>query len=104
MPGVSTRGLGDSSKDDKSEYILDENYALITWDIVRNPNFASLRMERLSDSIKTTSAFKELVEMYSLRDSHTPTNNLNSDMQLAINSLRLQMEGTLALLDKLIIK
>ena len=50
--GVSTRGLGDTLSDSVSPYIDEDNYALITWDIVNNPNFASLKMQhfRLSKS------------------------------------------------------
>ena len=104
MPGVSTRGLGDTAKDDKSVYIPDENYALITWDIVRNPNFASLKMEKISDSVKTSPVFKELVEMYHLRDSYQDVPNLESDMKLAISSMKNQLEFMIQTLDKLNLK
>lgn len=68
-PGVSTRGMGDILQDGISQYVSDSGYALITWDIVRCPNFQDLKLEKISDSLRSTSDFKELVQMYHLRDS-----------------------------------
>ena len=69
MPGVSTRGLGDYSKDSVSSFVSDENYVLLTWDLVRCPNFNELKMEKVSDSLKLSPAFVELLQMYHVRDS-----------------------------------
>ena len=41
-PGFLQRGLGDTAKDDKFCLYSDENYALITQDIVRNPGILLL--------------------------------------------------------------
>lgn len=69
QPGVSTRGLGDIIKDSTSEVVSPTGYALITWDLVRRPNFASLKMEKVSDSLQNSQIFKEVCEMYKIRDS-----------------------------------
>lgn len=68
-PGVSTRGLGTFITDSTSQYVDDSNYAFITWDIVKSPNFADLKMEKVTDSLRKTPLFQEFTEMYHLRDS-----------------------------------
>lgn len=69
QPGVSTRGLGDFEMDETSQFVSDENYALITWDLVRTPNFSELKMQQVSDSLKQSPLFQEVCQMYHLRDS-----------------------------------
>lgn len=64
-PGVSTRGMGEIKSDSLGEFVDDTGYSLISWDIVRSPNFPSLRLKQLSDSIE----FKELAQAIQLRDS-----------------------------------
>lgn len=67
--GVSTRGLGEVVQDNVSEYINEDNYGLITWDFTRNPNFGSLCMSKVTDSMTQLPEFKQLTEMLKLRDS-----------------------------------
>jgi hypothetical protein len=69
QPGVSTRGLGEVKTDSIGDYIDDQNYSLITWDIVRSPNFPALRMKPVSDSLSNTPQFQQYVQMFQLRDS-----------------------------------
>ena len=86
-PGCSTRAMGGFLQDSIGDYLDEDNYAVITWDIVRSPNFEDIRLERVSDS----SIFREAVQMYQLRDSvddaYSP-NKLKSDLDLAITALR----------------
>lgn len=89
-PGVSTRGMGEILKDSVSQYVSPDGYAFITWDIVRCPNFQTLKMDRVSDSLKNSSGFKELVQMYHLRDSVDESYNrekLLSDMSSLMTEL-----------------
>lgn len=78
QPGVSTRGLGEFEIDDQSQFVSDDNYAFLTWDLVRNPNFQSLKMEKVTDSIKSSPLFKEVCQMYHLRDSVDTSYNRDS--------------------------
>lgn len=66
--GVSTRGLGDTLTDEKGDYIDENNYLLITWDFTKAPNIP-VQMREISDSLRESSTFKQLVEMHQLRDS-----------------------------------
>jgi hypothetical protein len=72
QPGVSTRGLGEVKTDSLGEFIDNNGYTLITWDIVRSPNFPALRMKPVTDSTYSAmgnSKYKQYVEMFQLRDS-----------------------------------
>lgn len=69
--GVSTRGLGEESRDEISSYIDENQYALITWDIVKSPNFENLRLNQVSDSLIQNPLFSELSQAFSLRDSRS---------------------------------
>lgn len=83
-PGVSTRGLGAFGKDDTSQFVDEANYGFITWDIVNNPNFAKLKMDKVTDSLRKTSQFEEFTEMFHLRDSVDESynrQNLLDDME-----------------------
>lgn len=66
--GVSTRGLGDSLTDELGDYIDEENYLLITWDFTKVPNIP-VSMKAVSDSLRESPLFKQLVEMHKLKDS-----------------------------------
>ena len=82
-PGVSTRAFGSSQMDSVSEYMDENDYQVITWDIVRNPNFEDIKLTRVSDSLQATPEFREIVQMYHLRDSvddHYNRDHLLSDM------------------------
>lgn len=68
-PGCSTRGLGDYLMDSISEYLDPDTFTVITWDLVKSPNFGDIRLERVSDSLLASPIFKEAVQMYQLRDS-----------------------------------
>lgn len=70
--GVSTRGLGTIVSDSVSDYIDEDNYALITWDFTRNPNLENAFMGRVNDSLASSSIYKEFVDAYGLRDSGKP--------------------------------
>lgn len=86
-PGCSTRAMGGFLHDSLGDYLDENNYAVITWDIVRSPNFDDIRLERVSDS----SIFKEAVQMYQLRDSVADCYNhdkLCNDLKSAIDALQ----------------
>ena len=88
--GVSSRGLGEMANDEKGQYVTDDNYMFITWDIVRNPNFADLKLEKVTDSLRTSPIFKELVQMNHLKDSadeHYSESSLVRNMNAAIDAL-----------------
>lgn len=68
-PGVSTRGLGTFGQDSISQFVQDDGYCLLTWDIVKNPNFSKLSMCPVTDSLMGTEKFKMLMEMHQLKDS-----------------------------------
>lgn len=68
-PGCSTRAFGDYSQDEVSSFVSEEGFKLIGWDVVRSPNFEDIRMERVSDSMESLPAFRELMQMTQLRDS-----------------------------------
>lgn len=88
--GVSSRGLGEMATDDKGQYVTDDNYMFITWDIVRSPNFADLKLDRVTDSLRSLPLFKELVQMNHLRDSadeHYSASSLVKNMEAAISAL-----------------
>ena len=100
-PGVSTRGLGNFESDSISSFVSSENYAFITWDIVKDPNFSELDMRPISDSIKSTHIFKELCEMHQLKDSSDKSYNkdtLSKSMDRAIEAL-LDFKKNLQFLD-----
>ena len=78
--------MGDTISDSVSSYIDDQNYSLITWDIVNNPNFSSLRMSQVTDSMRALPVFKELVESYGLRDSNA-TDYKESSLKAEIESM-----------------
>lgn len=102
-PGVSTRGFGNFKKDSISTYLDDSNYVLVTWDIVRSPNFSDLKMDKTSDSSRTSFSaskvsdsimanpiFRELCEMHQLDDSVDESYNQDSlvkSMDSAIKAL-----------------
>ena len=89
-PGVSSRGLGEMANDEKGTYVTDDGYAFITWDIVRSPNFSELKLDKVTDSLRATPLFRELVQMNHLKDSadeHYSKANLEKDMTMAINAL-----------------
>lgn len=90
-PGVSTRGLGDFETDQVSKYVSSDGYALICWDIVKNPNFSELSMSPISDSVKAHPLFKELCQQHHLKDSaddHYSSASLAADMSKVINELQ----------------
>lgn len=95
---VSTRGLGDTLKDSISPYIDEDNYGLITWDIVNNPNFEDISLQRVSDSVRSDSVFKELVEAYSLRDSV----NTDYDRLLLLQDINRACDHLKAIKDRLL--
>lgn len=89
-PGVSTRGMGQFEKDEISQFVSEKDYVLITWDIVRSPNFATLKMSEITDSLTSSPLFKELVSMHELKDSaYTGYNQtkLISDMRNLVSEL-----------------
>lgn len=91
QPGVSTRGMGDILQDSVSQYVTDDNYMLLTWDCVRNPNFATLKMERVSDSLRQSPVYNELLQMYHLRDSvdeHYDAKKLANEISGAISDIQ----------------
>lgn len=91
-PGCSTRAMGGFLHDSIGDYLDENNYAVITWDIVRSPNFDDIRLERVSDS----SIFREAVQMYHLRDSVADGydhSKLSSDIDSAIAALRRIADG-----------
>lgn len=67
--GVSTRGMGQFGNDQISKFVDSKDYMLITWDIVKNPNFGDLRMTPLTDSLTCNPVFKELCDMHQIKDS-----------------------------------
>lgn len=86
-PGCSTRALGGFLQDSIGEYLDENNYAVLTWDLVRCPNFEDIRLEKVSDS----SVFREVVQMYQLRDSVDEaysSDRLKSDIDSAIEALQ----------------
>lgn len=91
-PGVSTRGFGTFGNDDISQFVEHDGYVLITWDIVRSPNFGDLKMDRVSDSLMASPIFKELSEMNGLRDCGRDYGHnkerLKADMAKAIEALQ----------------
>lgn len=96
--GVSTRGMGNFGHDQKGQYVDDVDYLLLTFDIVARPNFSSLRMAPVTDSIKANPIFKELCEMHQLKDStyqNYSKESLAADMDSAIQALIKVKEGLL---------
>nr|DAH52346.1 MAG TPA: Prohead core protein serine protease [Caudoviricetes sp.] len=68
--GISTRGMGTFIEDSLSPYVDEENYALITWDFTNKPNIEGAEQHaKISDSVQQLPLFKEMVQMYGLRDS-----------------------------------
>lgn len=89
-PGVSTRGLGSFDQDNISQFVNDSDYMFITWDIVRSPNFADLKLDKVTDSLMKSPVFSELVQMHGLKDSvdeHYSESKLAKCMDDAIKSL-----------------
>jgi hypothetical protein len=94
-PGVSTRGLGQFDRDAISQFVSDQDYVLITWDIVRSPNFSTLKMNELTDAITDSAIFKELMGMHQIKDSAYKgydKNLLIADMGKAIAELQQKYE------------
>lgn len=90
-PGASTRALGGYEDDEKGKYVPEDRFAFITWDIVNAPNFGTVKMDKVSDSLASSPLFKEVVQMYHLRDSvdeHYDSNKLKADMELALGALQ----------------
>lgn len=86
--GVSTRGLGEQLTDSVSPYIDENNYGLITWDIVKNPNFPK-QMQQVSDSLRSNENFRQLIEMNKLRDSLRPDATVSAaEMRKMIREIR----------------
>lgn len=88
--GVSSRGLGEMATDEMGQYVTDDNYMFLTWDIVRSPNFADLKLDKVTDSLRQSPVFKELVQMNHLHDSadeHYSQSGLLKNMDAAINAL-----------------
>lgn len=93
--GVSTRGMGQFGNDQVSKFVDSKDYLLITWDIVKNPNFGDLRMAPVTDSLRQNSVFKELCDMHQIKDSAYRGYNkdaLIADMSAAINELQKKFE------------
>jgi len=88
--GVSTRGLGEFIKDNVSDYVDENNYVCITWDFTNNPNLKNAIMTKVTDSMRSTPRFTELLEMYHLRDSGNATRLevLCSDMDRLVAEIR----------------
>lgn len=89
--GVSTRGLGEFVSDAISEYVDEDNYGLITWDFTRNPNFSSLSMRKVTDSMMDMPLFRQVTEMLELRDSadtHYSEERLLKEIKDAEDELR----------------
>ena len=89
-PGVSTRGMGNYGNDGVSQYVDEDGYVFLTWDIVRSPNFADLKMEKVTDSLMRNPLFAELSGMNQLRDSadeHYDRSKLVEEMSKAIGAL-----------------
>jgi hypothetical protein len=90
-PGVSTRGMGQFGKDEISQFVSDVDYVLIGWDIVRSPNFSTLKMSEITDSLMSNPIFKELTDMHQIKDSAYKgydKNLLITDMGKAISELQ----------------
>lgn len=89
-PGVSTRGMGNFANDGVSQYVDEDGYVFLTWDIVRSPNFADLKMDKVTDSLMRNPLFSELTGMNQLKDSadeHYNNDKLLSEMSKAITAL-----------------
>jgi hypothetical protein len=96
QPGVSTRGLGEIKQDSLGDYIEDKGYSLISWDIVRSPNFPSLRLKQVCDSVE----FKDLVQATQLRDGGSTSFDRNKLLKQIENmSLELRRLQTLITLN-----
>ena len=92
--GVSTRGMGNFGQDQISQYVDPEGYLLLTWDLVKSPNFAELSMSPVTDSLMATPKFRELVDMHQLKDSAFKGYNqqaLQKDRVNAVTELKAQM-------------
>ena len=90
-PGVSTRGMGQFGRDEISQFVSEVDYVLIGWDIVRSPNFATLKMSEITDSLMHNPIFKELTDMHQIKDSAFKGYDrelLISDMGKAISELQ----------------
>lgn len=90
-PGVSTRGMGQFDRDNISQFVSEKDYVLITWDIVRSPNFATLKMAEITDSLISNPIFKELTDMHQIKDSSYKGYDkalLIEDMSKAITDLQ----------------
>ncbi len=99
-PGISTRGLGNFCKDSVSQYVDENNYVFLGFDVVKNANFASLKMDKVSDSLKDSPLFKELMEMHHLKDSaeeHYDKDSLIKEMGSAITELQRKYQLLLTL-------
>lgn len=99
-PGVSTRGLGNFGQDNIGQFVDEDQYCLLGWDIVKSPNFSSLKMDHVTDSLMSSPRFKELTEMYHLRDS-TDQNYNRESLLRDIGLLLTEVQGKYELLKKL---
>lgn len=91
-PGCSTRALaGECLQDSISPYWDANNFVVLTWDLVRSPNFEDIRLDKVSDSLMELPVFKETMQMYQLRDSVDECYDkakLAKDMQQVADHLR----------------
>lgn len=91
QPGCSTRAFGGYAQDNTGSYIDEEGFKCLGWDIVRNPNFEDIRMDKVSDSMENLPAFRELMQMQQLRDSVAEDYDrvhLKRDIERAVDALR----------------
>lgn len=96
-PGVSTRGLGQMETDSTSEYVSEDGYCLLGWDLVKNPNFSDLKMDAcpVSDSLRKSSLFVELCDANRIKDSadeHYNKEHLLQDMNRLISELQAKIQ------------
>lgn len=86
--GVSTRGMGDFIQDSISDYVDPDNYAVITWDFTRKPNFKDKKMCAVSDSIIQNPLFREMVGVRNYIDSPGYNGRLDKDMKSMVSELK----------------
>lgn len=95
--GVSTRGFGEILEDEVSKFVSENNYALITWDFTKNPNFPK-KMKAISDSLLSSPSFREYCEMRKVIDS-TP---YKSPLSLEAKRLLFDIKDRLSRLENLL--
>lgn len=99
-PGVSTRGMGQFGRDSKGQYVDENDYVLIVWDIVRSPNFATLKMDPVTDSIIQHPIFRELCDAHQIKDSAYNGYN-RSQLLTDMGKMIEELQHKFALLSKL---